>query len=278
MYQDLTDILSRPQVFSVYTADTLWTDPHISAEMLKLHLSQDFDLASRRLPFIEKAVSHINNLFSLNGSNVCDLGCGPGLFTHRFAVNGANVTGVDFSPRALAYARDKATQAGLTIDYIEGNYLDIDLPQNQDLMTLIYCDLCALAPAQRENLLKRIAKALKPDGKLLLDVYSIARLSHQRENTQFAHNYMNGFWSPNDYFAFQSSFVFREDAVTLDKYTIIEPARTWEVYNWLQHFSRESLAQEFNKCGLSIRDLFGDLTGSAFDPGGQEFAVVAQPA
>lgn len=278
MYEDLTHILSRPAVFSVYTADRLWTDPHVSAEMLKLHLSQDFDLASRRLPFIDKAVSHINKLISLDGISVCDLGCGPGLFTERFAAKGAKVTGIDFSPRSLAYARDQAAQKGLSIDYIEGSYLDIELPKGQDLVTLIYCDLCALSPAQRKKLLRKICKSLKPGGMLMLDVYSLARLENQRESQQFAHNHMNGFWSPKDYFAFQSNFVYREDAVTLDRYTIIEQARTREVYNWLQHFSQDSLQKELRECDLAVTNIFGDLTGSPFDPGGHEFAIAAQLA
>ena len=48
MFEDLAALNERPAPFSVYTADILWTDPHISARMLDFHLNAEGDLASRR--------------------------------------------------------------------------------------------------------------------------------------------------------------------------------------------------------------------------------------
>ena len=59
------------------------------------------------------------------GSNttVFDYGCGPGLYTSRFARMGANVTGIDFSERSIQYATDLAAKEGLAISYILEDYL-----------------------------------------------------------------------------------------------------------------------------------------------------------
>ncbi len=48
MFEDLAALNERPAPFSVYTADILWTDPHISARMLDFHLDAEGDVASRR--------------------------------------------------------------------------------------------------------------------------------------------------------------------------------------------------------------------------------------
>ena len=58
-----------------------WNDPDFSQRMLKEHLSQRHDAASRRTPTIKKHVNWIHNVV-LDGkpSHVLDLGCGPGLY------------------------------------------------------------------------------------------------------------------------------------------------------------------------------------------------------
>jgi len=62
----------------------------------------------------------------------------------------------------------------------------------------------------------------------------------------------------------------------LDQYTIVESTRTRTVYNWLQYFSPELLANEFAESGFKVEGFYGDVAGSAFDPAGHEFAVVAR--
>ena len=90
-------------------------------------------------------------------------------------------------------------------------------------------------------------------------------------------NLMDGFWSPHSYYGFLNTFKYDEEKVVLDKYTIVEEARTRTIYNWLQYFSAEVLEHELNGCGLEVEGCFADVAGSAFDPEHGEFAVVARP-
>ena len=83
MYRDLLDFHERPTPFSRYTTDVLWTDPHIARRMLCNHLDPETDLASRRVQAIEAIVAWMDRKISLSGKSVCDLGCGPGLYTAR---------------------------------------------------------------------------------------------------------------------------------------------------------------------------------------------------
>ena len=64
--------------------------------------------------------------------------------------------------------------------------------------------------------------------------------------------------------------------MVLDKFTLIEAARTRTVYNWLQYFSPEALEREFVESGLAIEELYSDVAGSPFDPDSKEFAIVAK--
>ena len=128
MYRELVEINHRPEPFEVFTAKELWTDEHTSAQMLEYHLNGDVDLSSRKTEFIERSAAWLVERFDLAaGKSVADFGCGPGLYTSRLAAAGAEVTGVDFSARSIEYAKAVAKREGLTIDYVLGDYLELDL-------------------------------------------------------------------------------------------------------------------------------------------------------
>ena len=56
---------------------------------------------------------------TLAGARVADIGCGGGLLSEAMARAGAEVTGVDLAPEALAAARSHAQAGGVTVDYRE---------------------------------------------------------------------------------------------------------------------------------------------------------------
>jgi SAM-dependent methyltransferase len=276
MFTTLESIFSRPKPFSVYTTKDLWTDAHTSERMLEFHLDGITDLSSRNYRFIEKSTGWIvSRFFTKAETAVIDFGCGPGLYTSRFASRNAKVTGVDFSERSIHYARGKAAEDNLAIDYICRDYLEYQTDERFDLITMIFCDFCALGKAQRKIMLQKFASILNPGGRILLDVCSLAGFETREENSVCSRNLLDGFWSKDVYFGFQNSFIYPDEKVVLDKYTIIESGRTRTVYNWLQYFSRESLEEEFNHSGLSIQAFYGDVAGSPYSPDLHEFAVEA---
>jgi hypothetical protein len=81
----------RPVPFSTCTTQELWTDPHRSAQMLRLHLDGARALASGTARTVEATVGWIVETFRPgSGDAVLDLGCGPGLYTHRLARTGGS--------------------------------------------------------------------------------------------------------------------------------------------------------------------------------------------
>lgn len=277
MFKKLKEINSRPAPFQFYTADELWADEHTSKQMLEYHLNESIDVSSRNKSFIERSVGWIVTQFGVdNKSEIADFGCGPGLYATKLAEQGAKVTGVDFSENSLRHAKQVAKEEGLDIDYIHANYLDFETSKKFDLITMIMCDFCALSPEQRKLMLTKFYSLLKPGGSVLLDVYSLNSFVQKEESTTYELNQLNSFWSPEDYYCFVNTFKYEEEKVTLDKYTIIEESRTRTVYNWLQHFSKDSLQDEFEENGFKVEDFYSDVAGSSFDPETAEIAVVAK--
>ncbi|MBT4484137.1 MAG: class I SAM-dependent methyltransferase [Candidatus Latescibacteria bacterium] len=277
MFKKLNEINSRPAPFQFYTADELWANEHTSKQMLEYHLNEAIDLSSRNKSFIERSVEWIVSHFGVDkNTEIADFGCGPGLYTTILAERDANVTGIDFSENSLKYAKQVAAKKGLIINYILTNYLDFDTPDSFDLITMIMCDFCALSPEQRKKMLSKFHSLLKPDGSVLLDVYSLNSFNQKEESATYELNQLNGFWSSEDYYCFVNTFKYDKEKVILDKYTIIEESRKRVVYNWLQYFSKDSLRKEFEDNGFKIEGIYSDVAGKTFTPESPEIAIVAK--
>ena len=276
MFKELKEINSRPAPFEFYTADELWTNEHTAEQMLQYHLNESIDVSSRRAEFIDRSVEWLVSHFKVDDTaEIADFGCGPGLYSSRLAERGAKVTGIDFSENSLGYAKEAAEKKGFNIDYVQANYLNFETAKRFDLAVMIMCDFCALSPAQRKIMLVKFHSLLKPGGFVLLDVYSLNSFNQKEESATYERNQLNGFWSPDDYYCFVNTFKYEEEKVSLDKYTIVEETGTRVVYNWLQHFSRESLQDEFTANGFKVEGVYSDVAGTPFNPKSPEIAIVA---
>jgi SAM-dependent methyltransferase len=279
MFKALKEINSRPTPFQFYTADELWANEHTSKQMLEYHLNESIDLSSRNKNFIERSVEWIVSHFEVDkNTEIADFGCGPGLYTTRLAERGAIVTGIDFSENSLKYAKQIAAKKDLKINYVLTNYLDFETSSSFDLITMIMCDFCVLSPEQRKKMLSKFNSLLKPNGSVLLDVYSLNSFNQREESATYELNQLNGFWSPEDYYCFVNIFKYEKEKVILDKYTIIEESRQRVVYNWLQCYSKDSLRNEFEENGFKVKELYSDVAGKSFSPESTEIAIVAKKA
>jgi len=140
-FEALAHFAQRPDLDEPGEA-LFWNDPYISQQMLKAHLDPNTDAASRKPETIGRSVAWIVKKLKLErGSRFLDLGCGPGLYAIRLERGGLDVTGIDFSPSSLEYARLQARQENLSINYVLQDYLTLDYEGVFDSACLIYFDL-----------------------------------------------------------------------------------------------------------------------------------------
>jgi len=277
MFKELKEHNTRPAPFQFYTADELWANEHTAKQMLEYHLNETIDVSSRNMNFVELSVEWIISHFGVDkNTEIADFGCGPGIYTTLLAEREAIVTGIDFSENSLRYAKKVAAQKDLKINYVLTNYLDFETANSFDLLTMIMCDFCALSPEQRKIMLSKFYSLLKPDGSVLLDVYSLNSFDQKEESATYELNQLNGFWSPEDYYCFVNTFKYEKEKVILDKYTIIEKSRKRVVYNWLQYFSKNSLIKEFEGNGFKIEEIYSDVAGKTFTPESTDIAIIAK--
>ncbi len=270
---------ARPAPHSVYTTPEFWADPHISASMLAFHLDGVSHASSRPFEFIDRAAEWIVRRFRLApGVRILDLGCGPGLYAQRLARTGASVTGVDVSPRSLAYAREAAAAESLSIDYVQLNYLEDDLGGPFDLAMMICEDYCALSPDQRHRLLSRVRGVLAPGGAFLFDVSAAPRFEDHTEGIVTEDNLQDGFWAEAPYVGTREDWLYPELRLLLERYTIVTADEERQYYNWTQFLTADEASAEATSAGFEGVEILGDVAGAPFDPRAGTIAVVARNA
>jgi SAM-dependent methyltransferase len=272
----LIELQHRPEPFTP-GEPLFWDDPHISSQMLQCHLDPNIEAASRRPETIDRSVAWLIDTLSLKaGLSVLDLGCGPGLYASRLARAGLQVTGVDYSRRSIAYATGYANENNLDITYRYENYLDLQDENRYDAALLIYGDFCPLSPEQRARLLQNAHRALKPQGKFVLDVTT---RKHRKKygNRNGWQALETRFWKPGPHLVLEEGFDYPEESIWLDQYIVVEADGRVSVYrNWFQDYTPEAIRAELEQNHFAVQGLWGDLSGSPCVPESEWIGVIAQ--
>ncbi len=151
-----------------------WDDPAFSERMLREHLDESHGAASRIGSERRLQVEWLWDKLKLQpDAHLFDVTCGPGLYAVEFARRGCRVTGVDFSPASVAYARDLALSDNVAARcrFIEQDVRTLTPAGTEfEAAMLLYGQLAVFPSAEAQQLLTTIAQSLKPGGRLCLEL------------------------------------------------------------------------------------------------------------
>jgi 2-polyprenyl-6-hydroxyphenyl methylase/3-demethylubiquinone-9 3-methyltransferase len=127
-----------------------WWDP--TSEFKPLH-----DINPLRLSYIARRCG------ALAGKAVLDVGCGGGILTEAMAHDGAKVTGIDLSDKALGVARLHQIESGASVDYrlMSAEAFAIEAPATFDVVTCM--ELLEHVPDPASTI-DACAKLVRPGG------------------------------------------------------------------------------------------------------------------
>jgi SAM-dependent methyltransferase len=154
-------------------AELDWGRPEYARRLLREHLDQTHDGASRRRSVIAGQVRRLRRLLPPAPARILDAGCGPGLYAVPLAALGHEVTGVDISEPALRHARTLARETKLLgkARFVRGDLRDVPLAAGGfDAALLVYFVLEAFSRADQARVLTRIATSLRPPGTLIVEM------------------------------------------------------------------------------------------------------------
>ncbi len=278
---DLSNIIQResPPVPWTEGEKIPWNDPGFSQRMLREHLSQDHDAASRRFEIVDGHVEWIHyNILAGAPSSILDLGCGPGLYSSRLATLGHRCQGIDFSPASIEYAKVNAEQKNLTCQYTLGDIRETDYGQGYDLAMLIFGEFNVFRAHDARLILEKAYQALDDNGIILLEPHTFEAVQMIGEQPASWYSSEAGLFSETPHLYLYESFWIEEIQVAIERYFILD-----QFSNQISRYSatvqayRENDYQELlQESGFRDVNIFSSLLGTPDEVHQHLFAITAR--
>jgi SAM-dependent methyltransferase len=146
----------------------------------------------------------------LSPGRALDIGCGEGADAIWLARSGWTVTAIDISKVAIGRAREAGELAGVTVEWLVGDVLEVPFPARSfDLVSLQYP---ALPKAAGEQAVRRLLDTVRPRG-LMLAVY------HDLDDEHWEHMKSRGV-DPADYVGADDIAKMLEDDFTVELHAV----------------------------------------------------------
>jgi SAM-dependent methyltransferase len=256
-----------------------WDDPGFSERMLKEHLSQKHDAASRRFEIVDRHVQWIHEtLLAGHSSRILDLGCGPGLYLQRLAGLGHDCRGIDFSPASIAYAKGQAKRAGLTIQYVEEDVRRADFGAGLDLVMMIWGEFNVFPPQDAKALLLKCASALRAGGRLLLEPHTFESVQKRGQEPTSQYSSACGLFLDSPHVCVQENFWHASCRAATTRWTVTDSNTGRMVVHAAsyQAYTDQEYEDLLMHCGFATVDRQPSLTGRTEDQSQDVMVLIAQ--
>jgi SAM-dependent methyltransferase len=211
----------------------------------------------------------VARLLSLReGMRVLDVPCGEGRIAGRLARLGCEVVGVDGSELFLGLARERYPG----VRFAHGDMRELSYEGEFDAVVNWFTSFGYFDTATNDAVLARFARALRPGGRLLLELHNPARLARIVELTG----------------GVTAALVERDGNLMVDRVTydadegrshterfIVRPGSVRKLEFSLEQVPAAELEQRLRSAGFRDVELFG-RDGAPFDPNGPRLIAVAQ--
>jgi SAM-dependent methyltransferase len=224
---------------------------------------------NERMLSARQEVEQILSLLKLQpGTSICDLCCGPGRHSLELGRLGFSVTGVDRTSLYLEDAKKKADEQGLNIRFVQEDMRRFCETNAFDAVINVFTSFGFFEEAADDKrVLENVYKSLKDGGKFLIDIMGkevLARIFQEKR------------WREEDGIIILEEAKVSEDWSSVDcRWIIIRDDRRDEYRFSLRLYSAAELGELLKNCGFGRVEVFGDLSGSAYDKSAKRLVVVA---
>lgn len=257
-----------------------WDDPDFSARMLREHLCQEHDRASRRQRIIAEQVAWLDGeVLRSRPSRILDLGCGPGLYCAALAERGHTCRGLDFSPKSIEWARSVARERGLACEYELSDLRTATISPEWDLVVMLSGELNTFPRQEALGLLRRIQRVLGPGGRLVLEVHTEEAVQGLgcRPPTWTAH--ASGLFASEPHLVLRDCAWIPPERVSVERYLVLtDSGRSETISCTTQAYAQSEYAELLSTAGLRLGSHHPCLTGRDTPLDGAFSVIVAAPA
>jgi SAM-dependent methyltransferase len=256
-----------------------WNDPEFSERMLREHLSQDHDLASRRVEVVKGHVQWIHDrLLGRRSARILDLGCGPGLYANGLARLGHCCVGIDFSPASIRHAGEQATREQLSCSYLQADMREIDFGAAFDLVMFLYGELNVFRPADAATILRKARAALSPGGTLLLEPHRFAAVEGVGTQPPSWHTAEAGLFSDKPHVWLQENTWNQSSHTAVTRWFVMDAgtATVQQLTQTMQAYTDQEYHELLTVAGFVEIGFLSGLGDSTEGPSGPLMAITAK--
>jgi SAM-dependent methyltransferase len=204
------------------------------------------------------------------GARVLDLCCEQGRIAVELARRGFAVTGLDLSEYLLLIAKERAAQAGVSVEWVQRDMRDLPWTDEFDAVLNIWTAFGYLeTDDEDEKALQAVARCLKPGGRLVLDLLN-------REWT--ALRFQPRSWAEHEGHIILDDETWdeKQGRITNNR-TIIAPDGTRRQTGFaLRIYAPSELARMLARAGLEWETAYGDYQGAPYTAISHRMLVVAR--
>jgi SAM-dependent methyltransferase len=246
-----------------------WYEEFFDEDYMRFHLvggQREADRAPAECDFI------VNALGLKPGDRVLDLCCGQGRHAVELARRGFEVTGADLSGYLLGLARDAAQQARVEVRFHRGDMRELPWEEEFDAVIVMFTAFGYFdSEEDNEKVLREVRKALRPGGRLLLDLPNrdvFLNLIADGQRTWYEH---------------EGHLVLDEHTWDSDRRrlrlsrTIVAPDGTRrQTGHDLREYTHPEIVDPLARAGLQWQRTFADLNMTEFDPEARRMLIIGR--
>lgn len=204
------------------------------------------------------------------GDRVLDLACGSGDHARRLAGRGLEVVGVDIAASLVAHCRQRAAEEGTTTaSFLQGDMRELAYEAEFDAVLLLSGSFGFFDDATNLDGLKRMARALRSGGRLLIDVSDPTEMVARPPTRSWSH-FGDGYglrttwWEPETC-TYVSEFMFIDGDGVLNTAAEPERIRVYSLPEWRELFAATGLTMIHSLADTKLplvpydRDHYGNL-------------------
>ena len=221
----------------------------------------------------EKEAAFVASALGLKpGARVLDLCCGQGRHSVQLAKRGLRVTGLDLNREYLELARRAAEAGNVALETVAADMREIPFEHHFDAIVNMYSSFGYLeSEAEDLKVLESAAKALRPEGQLLLDML----------NREWAvANYIQNDWHSG---ADGTLYVERRDLDLATSrmhvhFIVVDPngSRRESVGHIIRLYTLTEMTRLLERVGLGVMAVFGGFDGESYAINTRRMIIRAQ--
>lgn len=222
-----------------------------------------------------KEVRAIKKILHLKkGDKILDLGCGQGRIAIGLAKRGYNVIGLDYSRYMLDIAKGRADKEKVSVNFIQNDMRRINFKEEFDVVISWFTTFGYFSDKDNAQVMKKVSKALKENGKFLIDIVNFKEYYLKNRNTPT--------FTPKTWYDYKDFVVLENHEYDKRRSRdnckrIFLTGNKRKEYNWsLRLYSSSEIKNMLSKSGFEITRVYGGHDLSEFTNKSRRIVIVAQ--